>query len=195
MNFPSFLFLNSSGVPDSLYNILTLAEFSEDFGVSLYCTMHPFRSRLFGFLVPPARRSRGMRSPISLKCLPCSFEPEPLSGKPDPENLRYQAVSKQTDDSLHGLTSASVAHGVGNKDVEKDQGGGTEDQSGFLGQPAPTVVLRPSSIFLNKTVGSHQRPPDLSGCNKRPETVYGPRHNGLLCHCFVGVSGYRRLGT
>ena len=119
MNLPSFLFLNSSDVPNSLYSILILAEFSKDFGVSLYCTMHPFRSRLFGFLIPPARRSRGMRSPISLKRLPCSFEPDPLSGEPDPENLRYQAVSKRNNDRLHGLTSASMAHGVGNKDVEK----------------------------------------------------------------------------
>lgn len=117
MNSPSFLFFERS--ENSFYNILILAEFSKDFGVSLYCTMHPFRSRLFGSLVPPARRSRGMQSPISLKRLSCSFEPEPLSGKPDPENLRYQAVSKQSNHSLHGLTSAFVAHGVGNQDVEK----------------------------------------------------------------------------
>jgi len=184
MNFPSYLFLNSSGVSDSFCNILILAEFSKDFGVSLYCTMHPFRSRLFGFLIPPARRSRGRRSPISLKCFPRSFGSEPLSGKPDPENLRYQAVSKQTDDSLHGLASASVAHGVDNKDVEKDRGGGTEAQSGLMVKPAPTLVLRPSSVFLNKTVGSHQRPPDLSGCNKRPETVYELRHSGPRSHSF-----------
>jgi len=119
MNSPSFSFLKGSEVPSSFYNILILAGFSKDFGVSLYCTMHPFGSRLFGFLIPPARRSRVMGSPISSGCLPCSFEPEPLSGLPDPENLRYQAVSKQNNDSLHGLTSASVAHGVGNKDVEK----------------------------------------------------------------------------
>ncbi len=119
MSFPSFLFLNSSDVPNSFFNILILAGFSKDFGVSLYCTMHPSGSRLFGFLTPPARRSRGMGSPISLKCLPCSFETDPLSGKPDPENLRYQAVSKRNNDRLHGLTSASMAHGVGNKDVEK----------------------------------------------------------------------------
>jgi len=81
MSCPSLLFLNSLGVPNSFHNILILAEFSEDFGVSLYCTMHPFRSRLFGFLIPPARRSRGMGSPISLKRLPCSFEPDPC-----PEN-------------------------------------------------------------------------------------------------------------
>jgi len=119
MNLPSFLFLNSSGVPNSFYNILILAEFSKDFGVSLYCTMHPFRSRLFGFLIPPARRSRGREIPVILEHLPCSFEPDPLSGKPDPENLRYQAVSKRNNDRLHGLTSASMARGVGNKDVEK----------------------------------------------------------------------------
>jgi hypothetical protein len=184
MNFPSFLFLNSSGVPNSFYNILILAGFSKDFGVSLYRTMHPSGSRLFGFLIPPVRRSRSREIPIFLEHLPCSFEPDPLSGKPDPENLRYQAVSKQNNDRLDGLTSASMAHGVGNKDVEKDQGGGTEAQSGFLGQPAPTLVLRPSSVFLNKTVGSHQRPPDLSGCNKRPETVYGLGHNGPRSHSF-----------
>jgi len=184
MNLPSFLFLNSSDVPNSLYNILILAEFSKDFGVSLYCTMHPFRSRLFGFLIPPVRRSRGRGIQIVLEHLPCSFEPDPLSGKPDPENLRFQAVSKRNNDRLHGLTSASMAHGVGNKDVEKDQGGGTEAQSGLMVRPAPTLVLRPSSIFLKKTVGSHQRPPDLSGCNKRPETVYGLRHNGPRSHSF-----------
>jgi hypothetical protein len=119
MNFPSFLLLNSSDVLNSFYNILILAEFSKEFGVSLYCTMHPFRSRLFGGLIPPAKRSRGREIPIVMEHLPCSFEPEPLSGKPDPENLRYQAVSKRSNHSLHGLTSASVAHGVGNKDVEK----------------------------------------------------------------------------
>jgi hypothetical protein len=119
MNFPSFLFLNSSGVPNSFYNILILAGFSKDFGVSLYCTMHPSGSRLFGFLIPPVRRSRGREIPVILEHLPCSFEPDPLSGKPDPENLRYQAVSKRNNDRLHGLTSASMAHGVGNKDVEK----------------------------------------------------------------------------
>jgi len=81
--------------------------------------MHPSGSRLFGFLIPPVRRSRSREIPINLEHLPCSFEPDPLSGKPDPENLRYQAVSKRNNDRLHGLTSASVAHGVGNKDVEK----------------------------------------------------------------------------
>jgi len=86
MSLPSFLFLNSSDVPNSFYNILILAEFSKDLGVFLYCTMHPFRSRLFGFFIPPARRSRGMWSPISLKRLPCSFEPEPLSGEPETPN-------------------------------------------------------------------------------------------------------------
>ena len=184
MNLPSFLFLNSSDVPNSFYNILILAGFSKDFGVSLYCTMHPSGSRLFGFFIPPVRRSRGREIPVILEHLPCSFEPDPLSGKPDPENLRYQAVSKRSNDNHYGFTSASVAHGVGNKDVEKDQGGGTEDQSTFLGQPAPTLVLRSSSVFLNKTVGSHQRPPDLSGCNKRPETVYGLGHNGPRSHSF-----------
>jgi len=119
MNFPSFLFLDRSNVANSFYNILILAGFSKDFGVSLYCTMHPLGSRLFGFLIPPARRSRSIGLQETLEHRPCSFEPEPLSGKPDPENLRYQAVSKQNNDNLHGLTSASVAHGVGNKDVEK----------------------------------------------------------------------------
>jgi hypothetical protein len=65
--------------------------------------------------------------------LPCSFEPEPLSTFADPENLRYQAVSKQSNNNQPGFASPFVAHGVGNKDVEKDQGGGTEDQSTFLG--------------------------------------------------------------
>ena len=120
MNFPSFLFLNSSGVPNSFINILIVAGFSKNFGVSLYCTMHPSGSRLFGFLIPPVRRSRGRGIPIVLEHLPCSFEPDPLSGFPDPENLRYQAVSKRNNDRLHGLTSASMAHGVGNKDVEKE---------------------------------------------------------------------------
>lgn len=120
MNFPSFLFLTSSDFPNSFYNILILAGFSKDFGVSLYCTMHPFGSRLFGFLILPVRRSGGRETLIILESPPCSFEPEPLSGLPDPENLRYQAVSKQHNDTLHGLTSASVAHGVGNKDVEKE---------------------------------------------------------------------------
>ncbi len=133
MNFPSFSFLNSSGVPNSFINIFILAGFSKNFGFSLYCTMHPSGSRLFGFFIPPARRRRGKRVPIVLEHLPCSFEPDPLSGKPDPENLRYQAVSKQSNNNLLGLTSASMAHGVGNKDVEKDQGGGTEGQSTFLG--------------------------------------------------------------
>jgi hypothetical protein len=119
MNFPSFLFLTSSDVPNSSYNTLILAGFSLSFGVSLYCTMHPFGSRLFGGLIPPVRRSRGIGISKTSKRPPCSFEPEPLSGKPDPENLRYQAVSKQGNHRLHGLTSASVAHGVGNKDVEK----------------------------------------------------------------------------
>lgn len=119
MNFPSFLFLDSSDVQNSFINILILAGFSKDFGVSLYCTMHPSGSRLFGGLIPPVRRSRGKEIPRGSERLPCSFEPEPLSGKPDPENLRYQAVSKQGNHRLHGLTSASVAHGVGNKDVEK----------------------------------------------------------------------------
>jgi hypothetical protein len=119
MNFPSFLFLDRSNVANTFYNILILAGFSKDFGVSLYCTMHPFGSRLFGFLIPPARRSRGREIPIILETPPCSFEPEPFPLASGPENFRYQAVSKQTNDRLHGLTSASVAHGVGNKDVEK----------------------------------------------------------------------------
>lgn len=119
MNSPSFLFLNSADVPNSFINILILAGFSKNFGVSLYCTMHPSGSRLFGFLIPPVRRSRGRGIQIVLEHLPCSFEPDPLSGFPDPENLRYQAVSKRNNDRLHGLTSASMAHGVGNKDVEK----------------------------------------------------------------------------
>jgi len=112
-------------------------------------------------------------------------------GKPDPENLRYQAVSKQTDDSLHGLASASVAHGVGNKDVEKAQGGGTEDQSGFLGQPAPTVVLRPSSVFLTKQ--SRLIKDHLIFLN----VISGPRQftgQGTMGHLplFCWVSDYRR---
>ena len=119
MNSPSFLFLNSSGVSNSFINILILAGFSKDFDVSLYCIMHPSGSRVFGFFSPPVRRSRGRGIPVILKHLPCSFEPDPLSGKPDPENLRYQAVSKRKTDRLYGLTSASMAHGVGNKDVEK----------------------------------------------------------------------------
>ena len=119
MNFPSFLFSTNSDVLNSFYNILILAGFSKDFGVFLYCTMHPCRSKLFGSLIQPVRRSRGTQIPIMMEHLPCSFEPDPLSGLPDPENLRYQVVSKQTHDNLHGLTSASVAHDVGNKDVEK----------------------------------------------------------------------------
>ncbi len=119
MNFPSLLFLNNSYVPNSFINTLIVAEFSLSFSVSLYCTMHPSGSRSFGGLIPPARRSRGREIPIVMEHLLCSFEPEPLSGKPDPENLRYQAVSKRSNNRLHGLTSASVAHGVGNKDVEK----------------------------------------------------------------------------
>jgi hypothetical protein len=63
--------------------------------------MHPFRSRLFGSFIPPVRRSRGREIPIILEHLPCSFEPDPLSGKPDPENLRYQAVSKRNNDRFH----------------------------------------------------------------------------------------------
>src|SRR4030067_293824 len=105
MSFPSFLFLNSSE--------------------------HPSGSRLFWFFIPPVRRSRAREVLIILEHLLCSFEPDPLSGKPDPENLRYQAVSKQNNNNQHGFASASVAHGVGNKDVEKDQGGGTEGQSTF----------------------------------------------------------------
>ena len=120
MNFPSFLFLNSSDVTNSFINTLIVAEFSLSFGVFLYRTMHPSGSRLSGGLIPPARRSRGGGIPIVMEHLPCSFEPEPLSGKPDPENLRYQAVSKQSNNNQHGFASASVAHGVGNKDVEKE---------------------------------------------------------------------------
>ena len=119
MNSPSFLFLNSSDVPNSFINILILAGFSLSFGVFLYRTMHPSGSRVFGFFIPPVRRSRGGEIPIVMEHLPCSFEPDPLSGKPDPENLRYQAVSKQSNNNQHGFASASVAHGVGNKDVEK----------------------------------------------------------------------------
>ena len=119
MKFPSFLFLDNSSVSKSFVNIPILAGFSKDFGVSLYCTMHPSRSRLFGFFIPPVRRSRGRGISIGLERLPCSFEPDPLPLARGPENLRYQAVSKPMYNRLHGLTSACVAHGVGNKDVEK----------------------------------------------------------------------------
>ena len=129
---------------------------------------------------PADEKEQGLGDIQDLKRRPCSFEPDPLSASADPENLRYHAVSNRKKRQVSWVdSSAFVAHGLDNKDVAKDQGGRTEDQSGSMDGPSlPRWFLRPSSSSIRKTIWSRQRPPDLSGCNKRPGPVYGPRHNG-----------------
>ena len=126
-------------------------------------------------------KEQGLGDMQDLKRCPCSFEPDPLSASADPENLRYHAVSNTKKQQVSWVdSSAFMAHSLDNKDVAKDPGGRTEAQSGSMDDPSlPRWFLRPSSSSVTKTIWSRQRPPDLSGCNKRPGPVYGPRHNGL----------------
>jgi hypothetical protein len=130
---------------------------------------------------PAGEKEQGRGDIQDLKRYPCSFEPDPLSASADPENLRYHAVSNRNRRQVSWVnSSAFMARGLDNKDVAKDQGGRTEGQSGSMDDPSlPRWFLRPSSSSLRKTIWSRQRPLDLSGCNKRPVPVYGPRHNGL----------------
>jgi len=77
-------------------SISTIAAFSTGLVLSfLYCTMHPSGSRLFGRINPPVRRSRARKSPKATEIPPAHSNRKPLSATADPENRRFQAVSKR----------------------------------------------------------------------------------------------------
>ncbi len=155
----------------------------------------PIRIKVFRDEHPAGEKEQSLGEIQDPKRCLCSFEPDPLSASADPENLRYHAVSNSKKKQGSWVpSSALVAHGLDNKDVAKDQGGRTEAQSGSVDDPSlPGWFLRPSSSALRKTIGSRQRPPDLSGCNKRPGPVCGPRHNGPPRHSFVDGRARRPL--
>jgi len=157
----------------------------------------PIRIKVIRDDHPAGEKEQGLGAIQDLKPRHCSFKPDPLSASADPENLRYHAVSNRKKRQVSWVdSSAFVAHGLGNKDVAKDQGGRTEGQSGSMDDSSlPRWFLRPSSSSVTKTIWSRQRPPDLSGCNKRPGPVYGPRHNEPPWRSSVGVFDYRRPGT
>lgn len=82
----------------------------------------PIRIKVIRDNHPAGEKEQRLGEIQDLKRRPCSFEPDPLSASADPENLRYHAVSNRKKRQVSWVqSSAFVAHGLGNKDVAKDQ--------------------------------------------------------------------------
>ena len=116
--------------------------------VSVYCTMHPSGSR-FSIFIALVKMSRSIGVPKNLRSLfSARFHESPLSATADPENDRFQAVSKGRRQLSWFLgASISMAHGVVSQDgnLGSKRGwnrspisfnGWTSEKTGSLFQPA-----------------------------------------------------------
>jgi hypothetical protein len=80
----------------------------------------PIRIKVVRVVHPAGEKEQGQRkSPSFWGALTCSFEPETLSGKPDQKIFGTRPCPSEAA-QVSWFDQPSVAHGVGNKDAEKD---------------------------------------------------------------------------